>query len=669
MSLSGNVNDLPLSDLLQINATNRRTCVISIRGPLANGRIYLEKGELVNAHYGDLKGNEAVYAVLAAEDISYQVKAATKMPHQNTTRSWQSLIMESAQFLDEGKIPRIQVSDRRSKSMTIPTWPKTTGKRHRRILLASVLLLLVSGGLAWKLYDSQKGGPSPISVAEKPAHSTLDPPDQPMESTGLIGPDDVLPRLLSGRPPALPEVGISMAPTVVCRLLIDPLGRVNQAKIYRSRLELAAFEEAALEAVAHYRFSPGRKQGDPVWVWVNWPVSFAEAAPMDAAHLRIKGSDTIGGSLGPDLVKDFAKTRPNLEFSVESLGSSTAFAGLFDGSADIGASSRSVKDTELDKAAKLGLKLREFVIGYDGIAIIVHPDNAVERLTLEEAALIFSGTIRNWRELGAGDMAIRLICRPSYSGTHSFFKSKVLRRGNKNGKEEFPSGTRYVETTEQIVKMVARDPGAVSFVGLGWAGDEVKTLPMAPGPEHEAVLPRLETIRNGSYPIYRPLMMYTAKAPRGAVREFLNYVLSARGQKLVEGNGFVAIDTLPGTLFENDEKDEPETASVKRIFFHGGGAKLDRQAGLDLMRAVREISQTGCHVLVVGNADSEGSAAHNFSLAQNRALAVAEFLERAGVDPAGIQIDVSGENLPIASNESAQGRQENRRVDLFLIKK
>src|SRR5262249_50709883 len=158
----------------------------------------------------------------------------------------------------------------------------------------------------------------------------------------------------------------------------------------------------------------------------------------------------------------------------EALGSGTAFVGLLDGSAAIGAASRSVKADELAAAKRLGIELREYVLGYDGIAVVVHPGNPIAELTVGQLSDLFTGKGANWRELGGPDLPVHRISRPSYSGTHAFFRDKVLRRGNDKGPEDFTPGTEIVEENGAILKKVAADPAAVSYLGLGWLSPEVK---------------------------------------------------------------------------------------------------------------------------------------------------------------------------------------------------
>ncbi len=258
-----------------------------------------------------------------------------------------------------------------------------------------------------------------------------------------------------------------------------------------------------------------------------------------ADRLRVEGSDTIGGSLGLELAEAFNAFHPGILVEWEGLGSSTAFIGLFDGSADLGASSRPINEAELAEARALGLKLKELVLAYDGMSVFVHPSNEVPVLTLEQLSRIFQGRVTNFREVGGPDRPIRLLSRPSYSGTHAFFRDKVLRRGNAKGPEEFAASTEWVEHTADIVERVARDPNAISYGGMAYARPKVRVVPVAAARGRPGVLPAPETVRDGSYPIFRPLYLYARGEPQGRVRELLDFILGVDGQKLVAEVGFV----------------------------------------------------------------------------------------------------------------------------------
>ena len=384
--------------------------------------------------------------------------------------------------------------------------------------------------------------------------------------------------------------------------------------------------------------------------------------------LNVKGSDTIGGALGPALARAYERAQPEIRVAWESLGSGTAFVGLFDGSADLGASSRSIKSSELDEAQKLGIRLKEYVLGYDGIAVLVHPSNPVPSLTLEQLAAIFRGQILRWSAVGGPDRPIRLISRPSYSGTHGFFKKAVLRRTDDQA--EFAEQTRFVEHSEDIAREVAGQPDAISFLGMGWQRDDLRTVPIATAEGSPPVAPSTATVRDGSYPIYRPLLLYTRGEPRGELRRFVAFLFSPPSQRIVSEQGFIPSDTPSqvASRLPSLQAEAGDQVDVTRVWFPSGGWRLnDRaRATLDGLTGRLRADAVGT-VLIIGHADATGGAEVNRRVALARARAVAEYLTTRGVDPALLALEAAGEDQPIATNETVQGRRQNRRVDIRLL--
>jgi phosphate binding protein len=770
MALSGDVETLSLADLTQVSAASRRTCRVLVNGAGVSGEIYIERGELVHALYGELVGDSALYAMLAAPDAQYQVETGIKTQERSIFLDAQQLILEAARRQDEGitptatptgppmpfnahrlgqtavsrptgatgtahpsmgshpSIPSMASHPSMGSHPSIPSMAShpsmgshpsipsmgshpsipSMGSHpsipsmgsHPSIVTAGVpgtdgglrdsapitlpplipapgwrdrprmLFLGVAGLVAAAVVVSVKLA-TPTIHRLPPAAATAAPPAPPIEAAQLTGAGDSLPVLVDGTPPRTPNPSLALSPTVVCRLLVDTQGRVAESRIYRSRLDLAAFEDAALQAVQSYRFTPARKAGLPVAAWVNWPVTFTSAVAGEQALVRIKGSDTIGGALGPDLAKAYMAQHPNTRVTVEALGTATAFAGLFDGSADLGAASRPVNEAELAEARRLGVSLEETVIGYDGIAVIVHPSSRVPSLTIEQLSRLFTGTVRNWRELGGTDLAVKLIGRPTYSGTHSFFKEKVLRRGNAKGPEEFAANIEVEEKNQEIVRKVAADPGAVAYVGLGWVTQAVRALPVSSG--GPAVVPERATVRNGTYPIYRPLLLYTRGTPHGETATFLRFALSRAGQEQVMAHGFVAGDTPDGvaaaaSVASTGQSTPSAAPEVMRIFFEHGDSGL----GHDARRTISELAGKllaggGVHALVIGHADAEGDRESNRRVSLARAERVASLLEHEGVPASQLEVQADSADLPLASNRSTDGRRQNRRVDVFLI--
>lgn len=660
MSLSGSFTELALGDLLQVTAMQQRTCCIAIDDPLADGEIYFVSGELTHARFGELDGNEAVYALLAREQARFKMRPGVIIPVRTVFEGWQQLMMEGARRRDEGIITAPQASRRRSSigALLDSSAEKPRSLRIALRVAAAITLLLAGAATAWLTHVPK------VQVASQLGVVGLTDGEVALDAAELVGAQDSLPVLIESVPPWSPNIDLALSPTIICRVLVSSEGSVVEAKVYRSRLELAAFESAALAAVRGYRFKPAQRAGKPVSVWINVPVSFDRKALADRPTIQVKGSDTIGGELGPALARAFERQR-SARVEVEALGSATAFVGLFDGSADIGASSRPIRPNELKRAEELGLELREFAIGYDGIAIVVHRDNPLNQITVEQASAVFQGTTRDWSELGGEAGPIRVVSRPSYSGTHSFFRDKVLRLGDANGPEDFGVTTEYVEKNDSIVEVLKEDPHAISYVGLGWVNADMKVLAVALGEGMPAVVPNAVSVRDGTYPVYRPLLMYTRGQPTGEVARLLRFIFSSVGQRIVEEHGFVGGDVavdIPGG--EPEHANEPH---VVRIYFSTGRAGLDAGDRQLLDGIATEIKAGGKRVILAGCSDSVGDPTDNAALAGRRAAHVAQYLKSAGVAESLIHIEEGGDGRPIATNTSEDGRRANRRVDVYLV--
>jgi phosphate transport system substrate-binding protein len=698
MSLTGDVNTLALSDLVQVSALNHRTCQIHVIAAHAEGDLFLSRGAVVHAWWGDLVGAEAVYSMLNTPDIGFHVRPDVAIEAHTVAAGWQQLVMEAARRQDHGAVPRprARTSDRwrvetvqHSRIETIDsTAPdETTAFDHERDrprldplpplprrqpprllwLIAGGLFAVAAGLFGWRGYTVARRATAGHALAAAVVAPGVIVAGV-AEASDLTGPGDALPTLLEGPPPVAPRSEWAVAPTIVCRLVIAADGHVLKSRVYRSRLDLADFEDAALTAVERYRFRPARHAGVPVAVAINWPVAFAAADARATTRLRIKGSDTIGGELAPALARAFHDQHPDVDVAIEALGSKTAFVGLFDGSADLGASSRPVNTDELKQATRLGLSLREFVLAYDGIAVIVHPSNPVASLTLDEVAQIFSGRISDWSALGGPAAPITVINRPSYSGTHTFFRDKVLRRGNAKGPEDFAGSARIVEDNRELVAAVARDANAISFVGHGWLAPSVRALPV--GVERDrGVMPNAATIRDGSYPIYRPLLFYARGAPGREAAAFLSFVLSAAGQAIVREHGFVPVDAPAGdAVLAGDPAAAGATVEPLRIGFLASSTRLDAGARARLASLASLVRHAhGARLLVVGHSDADGNRATNHRLALLRAQRVAAQLETLGVAPDGIDVEADAADSPIASNANAGGRRQNRRAEVYIL--
>ena len=256
--------------------------------------------------------------------------------------------------------------------------------------------------------------------------------------------------------------------------------------------------------------------------------------------LQIKGSDTMV-NLGQAWAEEFMRTHPQTSIAVTGGGSGTGIAAIISGACDIAQSSRELKPEEAEKAKANGNPLVETKVAYDGIAVIVHPSNPVNQLTVEQLSGIFTGQIANWKEVGGKDSPILILSRERNSGTHVFFLENILRKGNPKGPEEFASAALMMPSSQAIAQEVETSESAIGYIGLGYVTPKQKVLGIAKAGGGPYVHPDSESVKKGDYPISRPLYFLTRGEPQGDVKEFVDFALSNEGQEIVRAMDFVPL--------------------------------------------------------------------------------------------------------------------------------
>jgi phosphate transport system substrate-binding protein len=259
-----------------------------------------------------------------------------------------------------------------------------------------------------------------------------------------------------------------------------------------------------------------------------------------AQTIENKGSDTIV-NLALAWAETYAEVRPEVRISVTGGGSGTGIAAMINGTVDIANASRKMKPEEIEEARANDIEPVEHVIAGDAIAVVVHPSNPVDGLIIAQLSAIFTGQITNWREVGGEDRPIVLLSRESNSGTHVYFLERVVREGIKKDDRLFSPDTLLMPSSEGISNEIRQNPNAIGYDGLGYVTHDQKALCIIDQPGDPCVLPAAETVQDGSYPIARPLFMYTAGEPAGAIREYLDWILDPEGQALVKELGFVPL--------------------------------------------------------------------------------------------------------------------------------
>jgi phosphate transport system substrate-binding protein len=253
--------------------------------------------------------------------------------------------------------------------------------------------------------------------------------------------------------------------------------------------------------------------------------------------LTIKGSDTMV-HLVSAWAEAFMKRHPDMELSVTGGGSGTGIAGLINGTTDICASSRKINTKETELAGRRGITPLEASVALDGIAVIVNPQNRVESLSLEQIQKIFTGMATNWQEFGGVDQPLLVFSRESSSGTYVFFQEHVMNR------QDYTPRARLLPGTSALVQGVAADSGAIGYVGLGYvknAADKVKAISIQGKDGESPIAPSDEAVLDGSYPIARPLFLYTNGEATGIAKDFIIFTLSERGQEIVREAGYVPV--------------------------------------------------------------------------------------------------------------------------------
>jgi phosphate transport system substrate-binding protein len=251
------------------------------------------------------------------------------------------------------------------------------------------------------------------------------------------------------------------------------------------------------------------------------------ALPCYAERIVLEGSTTVL-PIAQKAAEVFMQKNPDADISVRGGGSGVGIASIIDGTCDIGDSSRPIKDTELDKAVALGKDIKAHVVAMDGIAVIVNPNNPVSALSKKQVKDIYTGKISYWSEIGGNSEKIVVISRDTSSGTFEAFMTLAL-----GGAKVRPDAVMQA-SNQAVASTVARTPGGIGYVGLGFM-QGVKAV------EYEGVMPSKESVLKGKYAIGRPLFMYTVGEPKGLVKDFIDFVKSPEGQKIAEEEGFVAL--------------------------------------------------------------------------------------------------------------------------------
>ncbi|MBX3016142.1 MAG: phosphate ABC transporter substrate-binding protein [Caldilineaceae bacterium] len=257
--------------------------------------------------------------------------------------------------------------------------------------------------------------------------------------------------------------------------------------------------------------------------------------------IQNKGSDTLV-NLALAWAERYRTLHPDISIAVTGGGTGTGIAALINGTVDIANASRQMKEEEIAAAEANQIEPIEYVVAIDALAVIVNPENPIDRLTIDQLADIYTGRITNWKDVGGNDAPIVLLSRETNSGTHVYFLEEVLRKGNSENNDIFAPQTLLMPSSVGITSELRRNPNAIGYDGFGYVDPaHEKLVAVAVDANAPYVLPSVESGADGSYPISRDLYMYTAGEPTGAIRDYLDWILGPEGQTIVAELGFVPL--------------------------------------------------------------------------------------------------------------------------------
>jgi phosphate transport system substrate-binding protein len=428
---------------------------------------------------------------------------------------------------------------------------------------------------------------------------------------------------------------------------------------------------------------------------VLWFMYWRTPASADML-LRLHGSNTMGAKMIPAMAEAFLReqgakdiqkipgknpeevtiqgvlpgeTSPKM-IEIKAYGSDTAFKDLASAECDIGLASRKIKQEEIDKLSALGDMTSiasEHVLALDGIAVIVNKENPITKLTKDQIKQIFTGEITNWSDVDGTRGKINVFARDDKSGTYDTFKTLVL------GKSPLVTGATRLEDSNELSERVASDVNGIGFIGYPYIKNS-KAVAVAEGTA-TPLIPSRFTIATEDYLLTRRLYLYTPSNPKNTyTRKFIEFALSEKGQEVIEKEKFVSLNVQaekPATVADAPDDYQQVTNGAERLSlnfrFQAGKTVLDNKAKRDIEVVVDILGKNknqNQKVMLLGFADSRGKAEDNRRLSEERARSVEQEFKQRGVTPA--TVIGFGSLLPVASNDTEEGREKNRRVEIWL---
>ena len=270
--------------------------------------------------------------------------------------------------------------------------------------------------------------------------------------------------------------------------------------------------------------------------------TLAASAANARTEIQNKGSDTLV-NVAQAWAEAYQTVDPSVAVAVSGGGSGTGIAALLNGTVDLANASRQIKSKEMDLATKSGIKPVEHVVGFDALAVFLHGANPANAMTVEQLREIYKrgGSYTKWTDLGievpgCKNQQIIVVSRQNNSGTYAYFKKAVL---GKKGK--YRQGTLDMHGSKDVVDLVEKTPCAIGYSGLAYATDHVKLACIAESDPAKCVTPTSASAADKSYPIARPLFMYTNGEPQEPVKSYLDWVMSDTGQCIIAAKGYAPV--------------------------------------------------------------------------------------------------------------------------------
>ncbi len=672
---TGMVNDISITDYLQLLAMNKVTKAFVVEGGGVDGVMVLHKGDLIYSEYGGFRGDLAFHALLSLEHGRIVDKQLKRIPPRNVSSSLPKLLLEAGRNRDDSKVTDMESMDdfliEESYSATLKQQlPHSEGvpdvQHHFRrggMLLGFALLVVMGtlGGFLWNLFTGTDSIDKQFS--DMLATVTVLSADAPPPA-GVKLPESV------PMPERVALTSGSVENTVSSGVLPAGVDSVPMADEAREETKENVIKETPVEAVTILRLHGSNTIGSSLVV--NLASDFlsrkrgARDINVRAGRNSVEKIITANTENGPVAIEIFAH------------GSSTGFRDLAAGSCDIAMASRKIKEKEVELLRELGdmtAPEAEHILALDGIAVIVNKSNPIKTLSIEQIAAIFSGEITDWSELTAGKHRgrIQVYARDRKSGTYDTFKGIVLK------KQQLVSGAIRYESNADLSDDVATDRLGIGFTGLPYIRKSKAVSVSDLGTM--AIYPNFFTVATEDYLLARRLYLYVPqKSINQTAADFIDYSLTAPGQVVVNDTGFVdlgirsfatGVDT-DGLIIQNRvvfEHYASETKDKKRLSlnfrFRANSTDLDNRAVRDLDRMVEFLKNEPIDsVTLIGFADSKGEYQYNTTLALERSKVVRRELKSRGI-PISSVISAS-EEMPVSSNMTIRGREKNRRVEVWV---